>query len=371
MRKKDIVFSIFISANLLLAGCWDQDLLAQKKIVNGIALDVSQENKMLGTARALNIQSKGGGQFEINDELVQEEGISMEDIGEAVDRKLPGELDAGRAHIILIGEELAAKGITSIIDPVYRKKKGYVNAKILVAKGTAYDVISAETVNPIAFEILQTIEGAERKTYIPKETVFTAWTNILEPGKDILLPLVEKVDQNKVEAVGAALFSGEKFSGATLSVEQTQILLLLMDKLNKISQFSLNLSTNKNEFQPITFITKSVKRQYSVEVNEKSKSIKCKLKVKLNVIVSSFPQKYKRKIDINALNKAISKKLSSQANEITDLLIQSNSDPIGIGRTVESKKPSFYKGLNWEEAYQNVEIIPSIEVNIKNTGNVF
>ncbi|UAL54635.1 hypothetical protein LIT32_07275 [Bacillus sp. CMF21] len=67
----------------------------------------------------------------------------------------------------------------------------------------------------------------------------------------------------------------------------------------------------------------------------------------------------------------MSKKLSSQANEITDLLIEANSDPIGIGRTVESKKPSFYKGLNWEEAYQNVEIIPSIEVNIKNTGNLF
>lgn len=55
------------------------------------------------------MQSKGGGQFEIYDELVTAERPTTPGLALDIDSKIAGELDASKAFIVIIGEELAKK----------------------------------------------------------------------------------------------------------------------------------------------------------------------------------------------------------------------------------------------------------------------
>ncbi len=71
--------------NIFLAGCWDQHQLVNKTLVNGISFDLTDEGKIQLTARDLNIKSKGGGQFEIEDELVSAERPTLVGLGIDID----------------------------------------------------------------------------------------------------------------------------------------------------------------------------------------------------------------------------------------------------------------------------------------------
>lgn len=69
MRK--ICLIIILVLPILLTGCWDQRLLVNRTLVNGVSFDITEDGKIAAAVRALNIQSKGGGLFEIQDELVE------------------------------------------------------------------------------------------------------------------------------------------------------------------------------------------------------------------------------------------------------------------------------------------------------------
>lgn len=354
----------------MLTGCWDQQLLVNRTLVNGISYDLSDEGKINGTVRALNIQSRGGGQFEIKDELVEAQRPTVAGLGLDVDSRIPGEIDASKAHVIMIGEELAKKGINSLIEIFYRNLDSYMASKIVITKGKAKDLLSMEKdISPIAFVILQLLNGAEADTVIPKDTTFTVWRKITDPGKDMILPYLEKIESNKIEVAGVALFNDDKYSGVTLTKEESSLLLSLMDQLNKVNRMSLVMGS-ESKGRSISFTTRDVRRNLEVQV-DKDDNITCKIDIKMDVEVGSYPQDFNKELNIKKLNQDLTKELTKQAKEITSTLLKANCDALGIGRQISSFHPELWKKVNWKEEYKNVQFEPIVKVNIIKTGNVF
>jgi Ger(x)C family germination protein len=355
---------------ILLTACWDQQYLVNRTLVNGISFDVTEEGEIEASVRALNIQSKGGGQFELNDELVSAVRPTSTNLVLDIDSRLEGEIDASKAFIVLLGEELAKKGIHPYIELFYRNMNSYMSSKIVITKGKAKEALSLEKEkSPIAFAILQLLNGAEADTVIPKETIFTVWKKMLDPGEDIILPYLEIGDSNKVEVAGVALVDDDKYSGISLSAEKSSILLSLMDQLYKTNRMSLELGPENNG-RSISFTAKDMTRDFEVLVNQDNK-ITCKISVKMDIDVTSYPQDFRKELDIKKLNKEISAELTKQAKEVTNTLLQANSDALGVGRRISSFHPELWKKIKWGEEYKNVQFEPKIQVNIMNTGNVF
>lgn len=357
--------------NIFLAGCWDQNQLVDKKIVNGISLDLSDEGNLHATVRDMNIISKGGGQFELEDELLKAERPTLVGIGIDIDSMTTGQLDFSQAHIMLIGDELAQNGILQLLDTFYRRKDSNIVAKIAITKGKAEDIISSEKEkSPIAFLILQQIEGAEKSTLIPEETIFTAWTKILSPGKDSILPYLEKTESDRIAIAGVALMNGDKFSGKTLSKEQSSLLLLLLDQLKKTNFMALMLN-QASEDQSIAFSTRKMKRNMEIKVDKTSGEITCTIDISMQIEVSNYPQNSKEDLNIKKLNKEISTELTKQAKEITAILLEANCDVFGIEMKIANSHPDVWKKMNWDEDYKNVKIEPKVDVKIIKTGNLF
>lgn len=354
----------------MLTACWDQQYLVNRTLVNGISFDITEEGEIEGSVRALNMQSKGGGQFEIYDELVTAVRPTTSNLVLDVDSKIGGEIDASKAFIVLLGEELAKKGIHPYIELFYRNMNSYMSSKIVITKGKAKEILSLEKEkSPIAFAILQLLNGAETDTIIPKETIFTVWKKMLDPGEDIILPYLEIGDSNKVEVAGVALVDDDKYSGISLTGEKSSILLSLMDQLYKTNRMSLELGPEKKR-RSISFSARDLSRDLEVLVNQ-SNIITCKINLKMEIDVTSYPQDFRKGLDIKKLNKEISDELTKQAKEVTNTLLQANCDALGIGRRISSYHPELWKKIKWVEEYKNVQFEPKIQVNIMNTGNVF
>lgn len=367
--RKILILILFITLNIL-TGCWDQQLLVNRTLVNGISVDITEEGKFESAIRVLNIQSKGGGQFEIQDELVEAVRQTPVGLGIDLDSKIIGEIDASKAHVVIIGEELAKKGIHPFIEFFYRDMDSYMSSKIVISQGKAKEILSMEKEkSPIAFVILQLLNGAEADTVIPKETTFSVWRKILDPGKDMILPYLERVEGNKVQAAGVALFNNDQYTGTTLSKEKSSLLLSLMNQLDKTNKMALMLEPEGNG-RSISFDTINLSRNLEVLVDKDDKII-CKIDVKMNVEVGSYPQDFKKGLNIKKLNKDLSDELTKQAKEITNTLLQANCDALGIGRRISSFHPELWKKIDWEDEYKNVHFEPTVKVNIIKTGNVF
>ncbi|EPD52081.1 Ger(X)C family germination protein [Paenisporosarcina sp. HGH0030] len=370
MRNRLLLILIII--NIFLAGCWDQHQLVNKTLVNGISFDLTEEGKIHATVRALNIKSKGGGQFEIEDELVSAERPTLAGLGIDINSMTAGQVDFSQAHIILIGDELAQNGILQLLDPFYRGKDSNIVAKIAITKGKAEDIISSEKEkSPIAFFILQTIEEAEESTLLPEETIFTVWTNILTTGKDFILPYLEKGESDKIAIAGVALFNGDKFSGKTLSKEQSSLLLLLLDQLKKTNNMELMLIQASEEDRSIAFSTRKMKRNMEIKVDKTSGDITCNIDISIQIEVNTYPQNLTKDLNIKKLNKEISVELTNQAKEVIAILLQANCDAFGIGMRLANTHPDIWKKMNWDEDYKNVQIEPKVNVSIIKTGAVY
>jgi Ger(x)C family germination protein len=356
--------------NLCLAGCWDQHQLVNKTFVNGISFDLTDEGNVKATVRALDIKGKGGGQFEIKDELLHAERPSQAGLAIDIDSMVTGEVDFSQAHILLIGDEMAKNGINQLLEPFYRGKQSNITQKIAISKGEAETIIATEIEkSPIAFFIFQSIEGAEESSSLPTENVSTVWTKILTPGKDMILPYLEKVEPDKIKIAGVALFNGDKFSGKTLSNEQSSLLLLLLDKLKVTNRMAIML--NQEQEKTITFSTRKMKRDMEIKVDKTSGKITCNVEINLQIEVISYPQNFTEKINIKKVEKELSIALTKQAKEVITTLIQANCDAFGIGMNISSKHPDLWKKMNWDEEYKNVQIEPKVNVKAIKTGNVF
>ncbi|MGG0178458.1 Ger(x)C family spore germination protein [Gottfriedia acidiceleris] len=351
-----------------LASCWDQNLLVNKKMVNGISFDLDQDDNVLATVRALNIENKGGGQFEVKDELVKVKRPTVSGMEIDINNKLPGLVDVSKAHIILISRDLARKGIYPFLELFYRPRQAYVSTRVVIAEDKASDLISLDPgTSPIAFIILKGLEAAEDTTKIPKETAFTAWTQITDTGRDIVLPFVKKDENDKITIGGVDLFNGDKFSGISLPNEKASLLLLQMDRLTKFSEMAVDLG----ERQSISFRVKKMKRDLDIKVDKKTKKITCKLNLTLYLTVISYTGKVGEKLNKDKLNKDISQILTKQSNKITNSLLEANCDALGIGGILSSAYPDLWNKINWDKEYKNVKFNTSVKAKIDRTGPVF
>ncbi|WP_417897923.1 Ger(x)C family spore germination protein [Bacillus haimaensis] len=365
-------FLILLSIISILTGCWDQNLLVGKKLINGVGFDLIEDNQILVTTRALNIQSKGGGQFDIQDELVQATRPSVSGLRIDIDNKLPGNLDISKAHLIIIGEDFAKNGLHPILEGEFRGKDSYIAAKIVIGKGKASDIISIEPgKSPIAFDILKGLEAAENTNVIPDETIINVWTKIGDSDRrDPILPYLEKIESNKIVIAGVALLNDDKYTGFSLPSEKSTLLLLLMNELKKVSNSAVILNQGK-KVQSIAFTTTRMKRNFELEVDKKSRQIICRIDLKLDIRINSYPQEKNKKLNIDKLKNALSTELTKQAKDVTDTLLDANCDALGIGRRIASFHPDIWKEIDWEEEYKYVQFEPNVKVDFINTGSIY
>lgn len=352
----------------LLTGCWDTDKLADKKMINGIGLDAAEHGRILGTTSTIRLINKGGGQFDERDEVVQATGNSIVDIGNQINSMMPGKLEASKTHIIIFGEELAKKGLLAPLEVFYRNPKGNLNSKLLIAKGLAADMLAVgktPTGSPIAFDIMQMIEGAQFASIAPEQTLYTLWMDLMDPNADVFVPMISKRNNNQIVIDNVGLMHDDKYTGVSLQLNDSKLLLLMNGKMKKTTLVNVPL---EGLSMPFVFEILDARQNKKIIVDDATGQIDCNIRVKLRGDVTSYPITGDYEHNKDKLHEQFIEALEKQASKIINKLQGANCDALGVGRELKMSHPAVWKRLDWNEAYPNIHIHVTFQVNFEGTG---
>ncbi|MDQ6420039.1 Ger(x)C family spore germination C-terminal domain-containing protein [Paenibacillus sp. LHD-117] len=137
--------------------------------------------------------------------------------------------------------------------------------------------------SPIAFDIMQMIQGAQFATITPEQTLYTLWTELLDPGSDVVIPIINKKSNGRILIDSVALMDGVKFSGVELQQVDSKLLLLMMGKMNKTTVLDIPLqhTTHSLAFEVIKAANKM-----EIRIDEATGEIDCNIQIKLKGDIS-------------------------------------------------------------------------------------
>ncbi|AXY11326.1 Ger(x)C family spore germination protein (plasmid) [Bacillus thuringiensis LM1212] len=352
------------------AGCWDQQLLVDKKIVNNLSIDKAQNGYLLLGASAIDLVTKGGGQFNISSHAFTAISENIMDGGSKISRKMSGRADITKVNSILIGEKLAKADIYPILDFFYRNPTSNFGSCLALIRRRAVDLLKNETERETAIGsgVCSIISSAEKSGNLSKINLKSVLTKITDPDEDFMLPYLEKTN-SEIKILGMALFHNRKFSGKYIPIEQAKMLLLLQGK-NKPFLYKTKIDGRKSSKikTTLTMRVEARKREQRLVIDKSGKmnfNIKISTKVR---IVENPPLKVLSAKDIEGLNSVLSQNLTQDARKVTAIIQKANSDILGIARIGRVYNYNFFKKEKWEEVYPHININPKISIEISSNG---
>ncbi|WP_313890792.1 Ger(x)C family spore germination protein [Psychrobacillus sp.] len=352
MKKK---FSIILLVTVLLSGCWDERL--NKNIVSVPMVAFDGEVGHLKGYYGLPGKQRNTTEYS----YITVDGTSIEDLRQKVDLQVNEGIDLSKLSSILISDELAEKELYHLLDQYYRNARNRLNTYLLVTEGDPEPFIKfgekmGDDVNNYYSELVQ---GFIHKSVFPNIDLQLACSYLMDEAIDLTLPYVKISSENGVpEVVGLALFDGQKFTGKTLNHVESLLLQVMKDKIGKYA----NVSYIDNEV-PVSFRINRIKRMMKWEGT--TITIDYRLKVGIMEYYENHLLDENRK---KKLEKFIQEKMTSDMEKVVEILHESNTDALGIGRIARAFHPDVFKEKKWKEIYPTLTIIPKVQVEITDTG---
>ncbi|KZE64118.1 hypothetical protein AWM68_13510 [Fictibacillus phosphorivorans] len=353
----------------LLTGCWDQKLIVDQEVMNGVSFDL-QDEKVKSTIVVLNIIPKGTGIFDFQNQITSATGYSIEETYRELRTYYTGPLSASKSRIVLFGESFAKKNLNSYLDFFYRIPDPYLGSKVAIVKGAeASDIFSLEEIgtNPIALGLYEIIDASESNSIVPKGTLNTLFTYFNEPGKDFILPVLEQINGN-IRVSGAGLISNNAYSGKMLPIKDCPLLLLLMDDYGELTDLESYLNDEKKLNNQFSYRVKKSKRKLDIKKDASGKPM-VNIHLDLKVIIHQYPRTEKiSSKQIKKLEETISRDLTKRSQSLMKKTQKANSDVLGIGRKIKETDPIAWKALDWRKTYPSIPINTKVDVTIEKTG---
>ncbi|MCY8939321.1 Ger(x)C family spore germination protein [Peribacillus frigoritolerans] len=361
---------------LLITGCWDQNLMKDATLIQTITFDRTDEGEFsLGFAIPniyRNPTDSGQETEAINSENLSTVANTPREGRMKLNTEIPGNLDSSKNKLVLFGEQFAKGDIYPSLDVIWRDPRSSLSAKLAVVKGKAFDTLSIQprVESNISQNILYLIRSTETNTIIPEESIQTVASELLDPGEDIVLPLL-KMGRNgtTIDVAGVALFDERKLSG-TLSQEESTLFLLLNNKKSKYARFTKYVNGNK-ELNMNNFISLNVdhiKRKINVSVNDRGE-VFVNLNLHLKVKVEEYPiGNVPNKVD--QLNNKLSNTFTNNAEEVIKKLQEANCDAFGIGRRLIAFHHDTWKEKDKTNYFKDVKFKSKVDVEIIQHGIV-
>ncbi|MBN3554924.1 Ger(x)C family spore germination protein [Fictibacillus nanhaiensis] len=373
MRKATLL-SLF-SSLFLLSGCWDQTQLNETKLVRAAGFDYIKNGKIKNTASVpQSINTEAGGVGQVNNQVFYAVGNTARQSRIKLDRKISEQVDASKNLIVILGENAAEHDIYHILDVFYRDPKSALNARIAVAKGKASDVISSkfeetETTVGIGQYLNESVRSAEKASIVPTENIQTICPVMFDPGQDFGLPYLVP-EKNDVSVNGIAIFHGYKMVGKIYGA-QGVMYTLLTGKQKHLSMSLTKKITDKHKDRILNYVSikvKKNKRTFNVNVSPDDK-ISAHIKLDMKVVITEYPRdNLTTKKKIQNIEKALSKRLTKDANTILHDLQDMNSDAFGVGRKLIAFHNPTWKKLDWNKEYPNIDYTASVNVKVIGHG---
>jgi spore germination protein KC len=416
-RKKILIIVLLALMPFSIAGCWGRRETQQMNLSTALGFDylaVDGKPQFRLTILSAKPPQGGGGMGSSSDitdpqkshtnHVISINGDTIWDAGRNLDLRSSRKLFIGQVVVVVIGEETARHGLGQIMDFLLRHQEIRERTWIVICKGMASDFLNSqpEYEPSLSAEIDGILKNARTNIANVKGTdLFNVSYALLTPGKETVIPYMtiftprepsspiiqnqagstpnpssgtqggseaetENQPQRKTfEAIGFALFRGDKMQGL-MNEEESQGLLFLNDQVktgaitiavdDSTKNVSIRIDNSKTKIEPI-FTDSGI--EFKVVI--KASGI---LVEESDALVKIAPENW-QKVE-NLVNQEIEKRCLEAVKKSQDLY----SDVMGFGDKIHRTNPGVWEEIeyNWEQIYPTVTVTVEAEFKLKQTG---
>ncbi|MED4227092.1 Ger(x)C family spore germination protein [Neobacillus cucumis] len=373
MIRTSTIYCMIILSTFFLSACWDSQELNDRAIELGWGIDDAMNNKIQISSQVV-IPSKIGGKGEggggsQGKSFLVATGIGKDTL-EAVQKmqaKLSRKIFRGQRRVIVIGEQLARKGIKDILDTYTRDPSINLLADIFVVKGnTAKSFL--QTSYPL--ENIPSV-GALKEYNQIGATKEVSFLNFLlsanSDGRCPIMPVVSTDGKKGFQMAGNGIFNKDLKLIGFLNADEGKILRWITGDLqntivtstipNGNGTVSLDLNTVNSKIQPMT--------------------LNNKIKILVTLTGQGTIRENNTGFDLTDVKNIalVQNTLDQQAEKdvlrtITKVQKVYGTDIFGFGDAIKRKNLQQWNSLkkNWSKEFSEVEVTVKADLTVRKIG---
>ena len=365
---------------MLLTGCWNRIEINDVGIVTAIGLDLVERDQILLSLQVA-VPSKLGptgassGGNEKGTFVVSATGATVSEAYRNIQYKLSRRIFFSQSRVLLIGSDLAKRGVSHIIDFHTRYQEPRINSFIMFTKGKASTIIeTAPNFESVSSEEMKELArlGVGLET-----TVMDFFNMLLTDGQEPIAPQytlesrkVKVKKSNKTQAInGAAVFKKDKLAGWMDKGEVRGVLWVRNEM--KEGVITVKIPTEKGggnvSFELLKSKTKIIPRYQKGEAK-----LTVQVTSEMNVIENDSKLKLMEQKVLEGLQQKIEKQIDERIQLAVDIAQKKyQSDIFGFGQAIYKKYPkewnTRYKN-RWEQEFPDVDVSINSEVTVRRIG---
>ena len=381
MYKLSICLIACLLSVVMLSGCWDRREINDVAFVVATGLDKEEDQYRVTVQVPLPGQLGGigksgggggtsGGKPYFNDSVA---AATVRKANEMQQRSLSRQLYFAHRRVVLIGEELAKEGIAPLMDILGRVPQNRLTAFLLVTKGTARDMMTADVpTEQFPAEVMR--ELAQNSMKQPR-TLKHVINTIVTDGVDTAIPYAEISETQPgkggqphrvIRMAGLAVFAHNRLTGV-LQGDQGSAVLLAMNQARR-PVFTVPAPTGSGL---ITALLQENSGRLRVKMEGETIRVRIDIDGKGYVVENQSDCDLASENNMSRVGYAVAERIRASIMESMDKLQHEyHSDPIGIGDALYRSDPDAWKKLrkNWEDEYAKVQVEVNALVHIEHTG---
>ncbi|WP_338787701.1 Ger(x)C family spore germination protein [Metabacillus sp. FJAT-53654] len=380
--KTTRILVILAMSVFLLSGCWNRIEINDIAIVTAVGLDLEDDKIRLSLQVA--VPSKLGptsgttGSGENSTFMISDTGDTLSEAYRHLQGKLSRRIFFSHSRVLIIGEELAKKGVSHILDFYSRFHEPRMNSYIMFTKGKAFEIIkNRPTLESVTAEETRELTKLSVGLSVNiKEFLDMLLTEGLEPvAPQFASEPMEKggsgsAETDKTQAIiGAAVFKDDKLVG-WMNDSQTRGILWLRDEM-ELGVITVKVPEEKGGGHISTNIIRT-----ETEIVPKIKNGEIKIDVKttseMNVMENASELNLDDSKNIDKLQIEIEKEVKDRIQSVLDKSKDDlGTDIFGFGEAVYKKYPKQWNEKykkDWNERFTELEVSIHPTVYVRRIG---
>ncbi|MBA2941070.1 Ger(x)C family spore germination protein [Paenibacillus sp. CGMCC 1.16610] len=352
-------YFVVLIASLLLTGCVKQDVIDKITISFTGAFDEAPDDQIEFTIAATKFQADKS--RTVSNVLYSKVGHTSKNILEIMDLQLNRPIKPGKISVLLIGKELAERGLADKLDVVLRDAIASRRMYVVIVDGKGKEMLQAnfssnEEKGMYLYNLLDT---NVRTGLVPRQNLHDFEYAYLGKGLDPFFPLLTLQPNGQVQISGLALFKDDKYV-LSLSEKQMRIMKLL---LGNVRDGTLETKLENGPYMAI----KNIGSKVNYRVGKESKSPKVTINLRLNAEVIDSKGIALTQQEQQRITESFEKDITTTGLELLQLFKKEEIDPLGLGDFVRSKTRKWNEEA-WKEEYQTMNVKLNVRVDLTEIG---
>ncbi|WP_053220264.1 Ger(x)C family spore germination protein [Virgibacillus senegalensis] len=371
IKKKKTILILF--GMLFLTGCWDRNEISDINFIMGMALDITNEEKLRVTFEwALPEQFSTEGSQSAGNQDNTTFSIEADSLGEAMAKLTeisPRTTIYSHMELIVIGEGIASQGIEDVVNTIDREFEIRRTVNIITANGKGEDLLRSKT----PFETVQAsgvkniLNLANRSsTYRPvnlnelfvhqSDPDGLAFTPLANMVMNSSLQRAEASGQNTWIQVNRMAFYDRYKLETELTAAEAKAWMYLMGKIEKRTIQEIHTEEGK-------LISNSISQSSSPNISMSGDSPNIHYRIKEEISILDSPDD----MSIPQMEKAVADHIKNLTTETIQKMQEENHDIFFLRRAIREQFPKQWKHIknDWTEIYPKMNIEVDVKVTIQ------